>query len=208
MTINNIPAISYHISQEVKRGWRLVFAAVILTRFAGHTRTFRHPSLSWTRSQRAVDRGPLFSPSPSAASSAASGSPLSCDVPPPNTAPFSRNLKSQSSRLNQGPCSHSSLLKRQGWSSLCATDQEQDSRSQSPHTDTWISSLSQVPRLTNDLHFGKKNVKSSAKGLGSINPTSLPSKVLCVEKDMLELCLAWVVTGALTTWLEWRGEGV
>ena len=122
-------------------GWRLVFVAVVPPRFGGRAHTFRHPSLSWTRSRRAVDRGPLFSPSPSAASSAASGSPLSCDVPPPNTAPFSRNLKSQSSRLNQGPCSHSSLLKRQGWSSLCATDQEQDSHSHCPHTgDIWISS--------------------------------------------------------------------
>ena len=60
--------------------------------------TSHHPSPSWTRSQRAVGRGLPSSPSPSAASSAAAGSPLSCDAPPPDTAPFSLSLKSQSSQ--------------------------------------------------------------------------------------------------------------
>lgn len=68
--------------------------------------TFHHPSPSWTRSRRAGDTALPFSPSPSGASAAASGSLPSCAAPPPSTGPSSRNLKSHSSQLNRGLCNH------------------------------------------------------------------------------------------------------
>lgn len=114
--------------------------------------TFRHPFPSWTHSRRAVDRGLLFSPSPSAASSEASGSPLSCDVPPPDTAPFSLNLKSQSSQWNHVLCNHVQILKM-AVQLLCYRQRTTKQEFSLSHIQ--MKSGLKVPMFTNNLHLSK-----------------------------------------------------